>query len=677
MSPRYSQETRAFRVAVGSLEQDALLLDGFSCTSRVSEPFQVSLQLLSENDSVNPADVLREPVLIAMDLPDGSHRFIHGFCNRFAQRGKDEDLTTYEAEVVPWLWFLSLNQDCRIFQEMNVLEIAEAIFGKYGNADYEVRCVETPPQRDYCVQYRESDLDFVSRLLEEEGIFYFFEHSEEGHKLIIADDSSAIQECQGQEVFRIAATATARTDEDVIESLEREHQVFTSTVTLTDYDPLQPSLDLASSASEESYEELYDFPGLFDRLTDGERYALIRLQERTASQQLVRGTGKCRSFRTGFKFELTEHYRADTNQAYFLLSVWESGYNGGYRTREGEAEYSNSFECVPATIDYRPPRKTPKPVIHGSQTAFVVGPSGEEIYTDEHGRVKVQFHWDREGSRDENSSCWIRVSQPWAGKGWGAVTVPRIGQEVIVDFLEGDPDRPIITGRVYNAEAMPPYGLPGHMTMSTIKSNSTPGGSGFNEIRLEDKKGEEQIFVHGEKNLDVRIKADAFEWIGNDRHLVVKKDQIEHVENNRSEVVDADHMEKIGKDRHLKVEGKEAKAVDGSLSLTVKGAVIEVFKATHSEQTTEDYYLKADNVVIEAMTNVTLKVGGSSIAIEAGGIGIKTSGQIKIESGATMDVKASGPLKIESQATADVKSPATTVKGDGVVTIQGGVVKIN
>ncbi len=677
MSPRYSQETRAFRVRVASLEEDALLLDGFACTSRVSEPFQLTLELLSEDDSVEPATVLREPFLVAISLPDGSNRWLHGFCNRFAQRGKDEELTSYEAEIVPWLWFLSLNQDCHIFQEMTVLEILEEVFGKYGHADYELRCVESYPQKEYCVQYRESDLDFVSRLMEEEGLFYFFEHSEEGHKLIVADDSSAIQDCEGQERFRVATTPEVREDEDVIEELELEHQVYTAQVTLTDYDFLQPSLDLASSASDETYEELYDFPGRYEELSDGERYALIRLQERAAAQQLIRGSGRCRSFQAGFKFDLTEHYRADTNQSYLLLAVWESGHNGGYRMQPGEAEYSNHFECVPANIYYRPPRKTPRPIIRGSQTAFVVGPSGEEIYTDKHGRVKVQFHWDREGKRDENSSCWIRVAQLWAGRNWGAMYVPRIGQEVVVEFLEGDPDRPIITGRVYNAEAMPPYELPGHMTMSTIKSNSSPDGSGFNEIRFEDKKGEEQVFVHGEKNLDVRIKNDAFEWIGNDRHLVVKKDQIEHVEHNRNEVVDADHKERIGKDRHLKVEGKEAKAVDGSLSLTVQGDVIEVFKADHSEQTTGDYYLKADNVVIEAMTNVTLKVGGSSIAIEAGGIGIKTSGQIKIESGATTDVKATGPLSVQSSATAEVKSSATTVKGDAMVTVQGGVVKIN
>jgi type VI secretion system secreted protein VgrG len=676
MSPRYSQETRAFRVAVGSLAPDALLLDGFSCTSRVSEPFRVSLQLLSENDSVNVADVLRQPVLVAMGLPDGSRRFIHGFCNRFAQRGKDEDLTAYEAEVVPWLWFLSLTQDCRIFQEKNALEIVEEIFGKYGSAEYEIRCVETPPQREYCVQYRESDLDFVSRLMEEEGIFYFFEHSEEGHKLIIADDSSAIHECEGQEVFRIAATATARTDEDVIEVLEREHQVFTSRVTLTDFDPLQPSLDLASSASDESLEELYDYPGLYDRLPKGERYALIRLQERAASQHVVRGTGKCRAFRTGFKFDLSEHYRPDTNQTYFLLSVWESGYNGGYRTREGEAEYSNSFECVLASVDYRPPRKTPKPVVQGSQTAFVVGPSGEEIYTDRYGQVKIQFHWDREGRRDENSSCWIRVSHPWAGKGWGSVAIPRIGQEVIVDFLEGDPDRPIITGRVYNAEAMPPYGLPDQGMVSGLKSD-THKGSGYNEISMNDTAGKEKITIHAQKDLNATILNDETNTVGNnqtitvqkgDRKITVDKGKIEEVAHlgisSKSRTKEISHTAETyyvsqvssgksnmqgNKDGNSQVWGEQAVTIWSKQKVGVQSdsGPVNVKAGTKTE--------------VDAGSEIELKVGGSTIKI--------TSGQIELKLG--------GSSVTLSPAGVEVKGATITSEATGPHQVKGLPVKIN
>jgi len=332
---------------------------------------------------------------------------------------------------------------------------------------------------------------------------------------------------------------------------------------------------------------------------------------------------------------------------------------------------------VPADVYYRPPRRTPKPVIHGSQTAFVVGPEGEEIWTDSHGRVKIQFHWDRKGRRDENSSLWIRVSQPWAGKGWGAITVPRIGQEVVVDFLEGDPDRPLITGRVYNAEAVPPYELPTRQTMSTIKSNSSPGGGGFNEIRLEDKKGEEQVFVHGEKNLDVRIKADAFEWIGNDRHLVVKKDQIESVEGSRHESVGGDHRESIGQDRHLKVAGKEAKSVGGSKSLTVGGDVMEVFKGNHSEETSGDLWTECYQIQTFADSEIHMHVGGSFIEMHKDEI-LLMADKIKLLARDSVDITArGGSVTIKGATGAELKSPLTSIKGDATVIIEGGVVKIN
>ena len=668
MPPRYSQENRAFRVRVGSLEEDVLLLDGFACNSRVSEPFQLTLQLLSENDSVNPASVLREPFLVTMGLPDGSDRHVHGFCSRFAQRGKNEDLTSYEAEVVPWLWFLSLNQDCHVFQEMTVLEILEEIFGKYGQAEYEIRCVESYPAKGYCVQYRESDLDFVSRLMEEEGLFYFFEHSDEGHKLIVADDSSAIQECEGQEVFRVATTPGARRGEDVIEELERVHQVYTTQVTLTDYDPLQPSLDLASSASDETHEELYDFPGRYERLPDGERYALIRLQERAAAQQLVRGSGKCRSFRSGYRFPLTQHYRVDTNQSYLLLSVWESGYNGGYRSRAGDAEYSNQFECVPANIYYRPPRKTPKPVIHGSQTAFVVGPSGEEIYTDSHGRVKVQFHWDREGTRDENSSLWIRVSHPWAGKGWGAVSIPRIGQEVIVDFLEGDPDRPIITGRVYNAEAMPPYGLPDDGVVSGIKSD-THKGSGYNEISMNDTAGKEKVTIHAQYDMGTTVlhdktttvKNDETRTVGNDQKITVHNDQVVRIE--------------VG-DASLFVDGNNRVVI-------VENQNYRLAKSVY-EEATEGIEVKAGkDIKVTAGTVIKLEVGASSLVMKADGTITLKGVNIGVE-GAAVAVKGSAKVAIsgaiissEADGLHHTKGAIVLSEGSATNTVKGGMVMLN
>jgi type VI secretion system secreted protein VgrG len=323
--------------------------------------------------------------------------------------------------------------------------------------------------------------------------------------------------------------------------------------------------------------------------------------------------------------KLINYPRDDQNKKYLVTSANYELESDDYITGGGGdgRVFNCNFTALDVEQPYRSPRITPKPVVQGPQTAIVVGKAGEEIWTDEHGRIKVQFHWDRYGKSDENSSCWIRVAQVWAGKNWGGMFIPRIGQEGIVEFLEGDPDHPIITGRVYNGISKTPYELPANATISGIKSLSSKGGAGFNEIRFEDKKGEEQIFVHGEKNYDLRIKNDRYEWIGNDRHLIVKKDKFEHVENERHEVVDNHHYEKIGGDHHLKIDGKEAISVTGSHSFTVTGDVIEVFKANHSEQTTQNYYLKAMGVVIEAMTGITLKCGGSNVVIDPSGVTIK------------------------------------------------------
>jgi type VI secretion system secreted protein VgrG len=368
--------------------------------------------------------------------------------------------------------------------------------------------------------------------------------------------------------------------------------------------------------------------------------------------------------------------RKDINGDYVLTNIHHvASVGNAYTNGEGggnQGDYSNSFTCIPAKTPFRAPQTTPKPMVQGPQTAVVVGKSGEEIWTDKYGRVKVQFHWDRYGKRNEESSCWVRVSQNWAGKNWGAMFIPRMGQEVIVEFLEGDPDQPIITGRVYNAEQTVPYELPANQTMSAIKSYSSKGGEGFNEFRFEDKKGEEQIFLHAQKNMDIRVLNDRFETIGKDgkgnRHLLVEKNKVEHIKNERHETVDADHVEKIGKDRHVKVVGKEAIEIGGSHSFTVKGDVIEVFKANHSEQTTDDYYVKATNVVIEATSNITLKVGGSSIAIEASGITIQTP--------ATMEVKGT-QVTVKADAQLGLEGAMTELKGSGMTTIKGGVIMIN
>ena len=678
-----NQESRLLAMST-ALGPDVLAVRSVSLQEHLSRLFHIEADLRTEGGEIDLDKVLGQNTTIRLEIGETDTRYFNGYVSRIVQLANVGRYAHYRATVVPWLWFLTRTADCRIFQDMTVPEIIEAVFKGHGFDDWSPKLSVTYPKREYCVQYRETDFNFVSRLMEQEGIYYFFEHENGKHKLILADSISAHSPFTGYEEVVFHELEKGAPSRQVITSWELEKQVQPVAYALNDFDFKKPKTSLAASSSVTRQHgganfEIYDYPGEYVEHSEGERLAGARLDEHQSQYELLQGQGSARGLAAGSTFKLKNHPRGDQNREYLITAVSLRADSGEYASGDegGEEFFSCSLAAIPKTQQFRPLRETPKPVVQGPQTAIVVGKSGEEIDTDKYGRVKLLFPWDRYSKADDKSSCWVRVSQNMAGKGWGAVQLPRVGQEVIVEFLEGDPDRPIITGRVYNGETMPPYGLPDNKTISTFKSNSSKGGGGFNEFRFEDKKGEEKVFLHGEKNLDIRVKNDRFETIEHDRHLVVGKDKIEHVKNNRDELVDADHKEKIAKDRHLNVLGKEAKQVTGSLSLTVKDDVIEVFKANHSEETTKDYYLKADNIVIEGMTNVTIKVGGSSIAIAEDGIALKTGGTVKIESTGAMDLKTDAALKIEAASTADMKSPSTTVKGDTMLTLKGGTVMIN
>ena len=619
-----TQIDRPFRVKT-SLGDDALLLDSFVGVERVSDPFRFVLRLLSPNPNVDMQSLLTKPAVLTFQLAGDAERHIHGnICRmKLLEVGADA-MAAYEAEVVPWFWFLTLFSDCRIFQNMAVPDIVEKVFKDRGFTDFRANLQGTYNPREFCVQYRETDFNFVSRLLEEEGIFYYFEHTEDKHTMVLADDVSAFAACPNQPndaSVQFAPTTGGRLDNDVVFTLEAEYRVQTGTASHTDYDFTKPNASLFATLAGTQKGEAYDYPGKYATKDDGDHYARIRLEELEVGISTVRGASNCMGFESGYKFTLTNHYRDAANMDYTLLMVEHRARNTSYGAGQVDPfEYKNRFEAIPNSVPFRPARRARKPVIDGTQTAVVVGKSGEEIWTDQYGRVVVQFFWDRQGTSNENSSCWIRVAQGWAGKQWGYICIPRIGQEVIVSFLEGDPDRPIITGSVYNAVQMPPYTLPDNQTQSTWKSMSSKGGGGFNELRFEDKKGSEQIFIHGEKDMDMRIKNDRREWIGEDRHLVVVRDKLEKTGRDSHLDLTRDHIEKIGRDHHLTISGKEAISITGSHSLAVTGDVIEQFSGNHSSQVTQNLYLKAMQVVIEGMTGLTINVGGSFVTINSGGV---------------------------------------------------------
>ena len=672
MPEKPSQKHREVAIET-TLGEDVLLLISFSGTEQLGRLFEYKLELASEDYQIEPESIIGQNVSIRLNLGNSGIRYFNGHVSHFTQLTSSGQLARYRATVVPWFWFLTRVADCRIFQEKTVPEIIQQVFRDRGFTNFENSLNGQYRTWEYCVQYRETDFNFISRLMEQEGIYYYFKHENGKHSLVMADSYSAHGPYPKFGELTYHPSDAGPTTEECISEWFVETHLQPGSYAINDFSFKNPQTPLfarrtasgsAEQGSSENSYEIYDYPGDYTNSNEGTEYARKRIEELQAQYQVAIANSESRGICTGYLFGLSNHPLADQNQEYLITSanykiqgddIFSTGAAGS------ESIFSCSFTVIKSSKAFRSPRITPKPTISGPQTAFVVGPAADEICTDEFGRVKVKFHWDRYSKADENSSCWIRVAQVWAGKKWGAMYIPRIGQEVIVEFLEGDPDRPIITGRVYNAKAMPPYDLPGNETISTLKSNSSKGGEGFNEIRFEDKKGEEQIYIHAEKNFDLGVKNDRFETIDNNRHLHVKKDKFEHVDNNRSEEVGADHKEQIGKDRNLTIKGKEAKEVGKSLSLTVKGDVIEVFKAKHSEQTTGDYYLKGQNVIIEGLQNITLSVGGSYIAIEMGTIEINTSGQLKIDG---TQVQVNGKAQ-------------TSIQGGAMTEIKGGIVKIN
>ncbi len=697
--PKYTQAHRPLRITT-PLGPDELLLLGFTGQESISRPFLFELELMSENHEIDPNDVLRKSATVTLVLPDGSERHINGVISRFAQGGARADLALYRAELVAWFWFLSRSRDSKVFQNLSVLEIIEQVFKSRGYRDFAIRCAGNYPAREYCVQYNESDLDFVSRLLESEGIFYFFEHTDSKHTLVLADRSSTLEPCPGTPTARVAEQAPR--DEDVITSLLREDSVFVGKMTLRDYDADQPGLTLSSSISGPGQGEIYEYqPVIFTDLAEGDRYARIRLEAEEARQRLIRGEGTCRAFLPGYRVDVERHYRKDMNGTYLITAVQHAARTSEFRTwDEAPFDYSNKFVGIPFDIPFRPRATTPKPVMRGSQTAVVVGKAGEEIWTDKYGRVKVQFHWDRDGKKDENSSCWMRVSSLWAGKGWGAIALPRIGQEVIVDFIEGDVDRPIIVGSVYNADQMQPYTFPADQTQSGIKSHSSKGGSAdnFNELRFEDKKGYELVYLHAEKDEQVVVEYDSSESIGGNQSISIGGNRTEDVGGDESIAIAGDRTEDVRGNEKITIQGNRTEEVAGTESVQVKGnRECEVngsettnvganqsisVKGNHELKVDGQLKIKAPNIDVEAFTVIisaegalTLASGASTIDMDPSGITLKAP-KIMLQGLASIELTA--PIITgKADAMLDMKGAVAQLNGDGMVTVRGGLTMIN
>lgn len=610
------------------LGRDALIVESFVGVEELSSPFVFELDLVSEDPSIAFDKLVGQRVTLIMEVMDGTpmHRYVNGIVSRFVQRHSDSRYTFYRAEVVPWLWLLSRQANCRIFQEMTVPEIVKQVFHDRGQTDFEDRLQGSYPKLTYCVQYRERDIDFVSRLLEEYGITYFFKHDKERHTLVLADAPGAFEPCPHQARVRFREDSRLPSplpEPGVVTELSLSQELHAGKYSHTDYNFETPSNDLRTSAPTRvsvggnTGFEIYDYPGRYAEVDVGEKVAKLRIEEGEAPHLCIDAMTTCRALLPGFRFDLVSHYRGDVNRGYLVVRVEHRGVSG--ELSEGTQTYTNRLHAVPADAPFRPQRRTPKPVVQGPQTAVVVGPAGDEIHTDKYGRVKVHFHWDRLGKRDEKSSCWVRVSQHWAGSGFGSIFIPRIGQEVVVDFLEGDPDQPFINGRVYNAEQMPPYELPANATVSTVRSNSKlKDVAHFNELRFEDKPGDEHVWFQAERDFYHYVKHDKKVTVDNDEFRIVKRDQIEKIERDVMRTIERDRIEKIGRDQNADIAGKLALKVGDAYGLKVASdAVVEAGAAISLKSGADMVQKVGSNLGVEAAANVHIK-GGANVVIEAG-----------------------------------------------------------
>jgi type VI secretion system secreted protein VgrG len=668
-------DTRQIHV-LSPLPPETLLLQRVRATEELGRLFSFELELLSLDATLKIDDLLGDTMTVVVSLPDGE-RYFNGLIARFGQGGLLGNYTRYVCTLKPYLWLLTRASDSRIYKKATVPEIVKQVVSKFGIGDVEDKGLQgTYPSREYTVQYRESYFDFISRLMEEEGIYYFFRHEKGNHVMVLCDDPASHEAASNYDKIPfIDPQENADPREECFTEWTVVHEVETGAFSVNDFDFEVPRADLLAKSSKslphkhaslEQYDPVAGFIEALDAGSDGdsnrgdrsELFARVRLEEVQADFDRCIGRGNVRGPHAGATFELTGHSRGDQNRQLLIVrseyTMFEPGYDAGSgagrdaaKDAEEEPQFQVTITAQPAKTPFRPHRVTLRPTIAGPHPAAVIG-SGE-IWTDKYGRVKVHFPWDRE----DTEGCWIRVAQPWAGGGWGGLQVPRVGQEVVVEFVEGDPDRPIITGRVYNGSNAAPFGLPGGATRSGMLSRSTPGGSAdnANEVRLEDKKGEEQLFLHAEKNMDTEVEHDQTAWVGHDRKKTVDNDQFEEIKGHKTIHVHKNHDESIDMNMTLKVKIDEEEKIGGNRTISVG--------ANHTEQ-------------IDGTQGVTVNKDAAWSVGGNGAVTFQGTGAISIGKDLTQDVGANFKGSVADDASMNVGKNATvsvtkntTLKGEG------------
>ncbi|MFD2233143.1 type VI secretion system Vgr family protein [Phaeospirillum tilakii] len=631
------------------LGPDKLVATGLSGSEGISELFLFTVTASATADGLDAGAVTGKAVTLTLVDGAGLTRSINGIATRVAVCGK-----SWSIDLRPWTWLLGLASDNRIFQQKSAPDIVKAVFADAGFTDFQDKLTGSYAARDYCVQYQETNLAFVLRLFEDEGIWFSFSHEDGKHTLVMGDDCSAHAACANVSAVKFLELTSSRNwlENNRVEALSLEHNVVTGKYQSEDFNFETPTAELkANAAGSGPAYQIYDYPGWYQTKDAGDARAGKRLQIFEAMTKILSGRADVRHFTAGGKITISGHPDSALNGDWVLAEVRHDAAPGAY---------ANSFTAFPADVVFRPARRTRKPRIAGSHTAIVTGKAGEEIWTDSYGRIKVQFPWDQLGKHDENTTCWIRVAQSWAGKSWGAWVLPRIGQEVVVTFLDGDPDRPLVTGCVYNGDNSLPYPLPDNQTRSTLKSNSSKGGAGYNEIRFEDKADAEEIFVHARKDLNIEVEK------GNRTVTVMEgNDSLTISKGNRTTTI---------------TEGNETHEVQkGTRAITVKDAETHTNQADFTHEVKGNYTLKVSgDFLLQVSGKITVKSDGDAL-VQSGAAGtVKTGTSLTLQSGTDLTAKAGTGATLQGGTTVEVKGSASgTVDGGGMLTVKGGMVKIN
>ncbi len=633
------------------LGADRLLLTSLTGEEGISRLFRFDLELLSRDTAITPEQLVGTPVACRISWTDREPRYLHGYVSRFGAGALDpRGFRSYRAEIVPWLWFLSRTTDCRIFQHKSIPDIVKDVFSAFGFTDFAFKLQKEPyPQLEFCVQYRETALNFVSRLLETAGISYFVHHDATRHTLVLSDANVFFTTLQANR-FALSDGEIARDMSELVTAWEHDWEFTTGRWTQKDYDFESPSHDLtAAEKTIMTYPragnfERFDYPGGYTDLQRGKELTRTLIEAEEARHHLVRGASQATALEPGRKFLLASHpIPSEQGKEYAVLTVRHEARDTSYFSGMAPAShYANTFEVIDAKVPYRPARLTPKPFVQGPQTAVVVGPAAETIHTDKYGRVKLHFHWDRQGKHDDSSSCWVRVSQAWAGSGWGGVTIPHVGHEVVVSFLEGDPDRPLVTGRVYNGENRKAVNLPGDKTQSAMRDHTG------NEIVMEGKQGSQDIRIHAVKDMNTTVD--------NDSNMVVHGKFTHNVTTLTA---------------RYHVMGALTEIYDNTQSTTVKSDITVVSTGGAVAVSSESRH-----VYVNAATSIQLHVGQSMIWMDKGGQ-IRIQGvDVTVLGTSSVTIKG-GIVHSEADSEHQTKGAIVLSEGKATNTVRGGMVMLN